>query len=118
MGKAKPKPSKIGSLSVQEFADVMAKGLTIFAFRNGPIENMHANGQLSQEDMKTLNKNMVNHLAALIEEFHEGRPENVIRILYTEYLYYAQSWDKAEPDKEVMAKLIEVGKTEFSLPGD
>ena len=36
--------------------------MTHYAFRNGPVEDMHANGQLSQQDMKTLNKYMVNRI--------------------------------------------------------
>jgi hypothetical protein len=27
-----------------------------FAFRNGPVEDIHANNRLSESDMKTLNK--------------------------------------------------------------
>lgn len=34
--------------------DVISKAITHFIFRNGPIENMHANNQLSQDDMKIL----------------------------------------------------------------
>ena len=30
--------------------------LTHYCFRNGPIEEMHADGKFSQDDMKTLNK--------------------------------------------------------------
>lgn len=40
--------------------DLFAKVITHYAFRNGPVEDMHANNQLSQDDMKTLNKFMVN----------------------------------------------------------
>lgn len=36
--------------------------LAHFCFRNGPVEDMHADGKLSQEDMKTLNKYMVDRL--------------------------------------------------------
>jgi len=33
----------------------LARGLTHYCFRNGPVEDMHADGKLSQEDMKVLN---------------------------------------------------------------
>lgn len=36
--------------------------LAHFCFRNGPVEDMHADGKLSQDDMKTLNKYMVDRL--------------------------------------------------------
>src|SRR5690625_4191329 len=43
--------------------------ITHFAFRNGPVEDMHAssNNQLSDENMKILNKFMVNRLAYVFE---------------------------------------------------
>ena len=34
----------------------MACALAHFCFRNGPVEDMHAEGKLSDADMKTLNK--------------------------------------------------------------
>ncbi|QNB47796.1 hypothetical protein BR63_16900 [Thermanaerosceptrum fracticalcis] len=48
---------------LKENISTIAKAITHFVFRNGPVENMHANRQLSQDDMKTLNKFMVNRLA-------------------------------------------------------
>jgi hypothetical protein len=43
----------------------IAKAITHFSFRNGPIEDMHAdrNKNITDEDMKVLNKYMVNRLA-------------------------------------------------------
>lgn len=40
-----------------------AKAVAAYAFRNGPVEDMHSAGQLSQGDMKTLNKFAVDRLA-------------------------------------------------------
>ena len=34
---------------------------------------MHADGKLTQEDMKTLNKYMVNRLTGILSAVHEGR---------------------------------------------
>lgn len=51
--------------------DRFAKAVTHFVFRNGPIEDMHAEGKLSQNDMKTLNKflyNRLGHVFKLIEQ--------------------------------------------------
>lgn len=36
---------------------------THYAYRNGPVEDMHADGKLSENDMKELNKFIVNRLA-------------------------------------------------------
>ena len=50
----------------RENIEMLSKMITHFAFRNGPVEDMHANNQLSQEDMKILNKYMVNRIAGLL----------------------------------------------------
>ncbi len=47
--------------------DSIAIGLTHYLFRNGPVEDMHSEGKLSQNDMKTLNKFMVNRIAGLLQ---------------------------------------------------
>lgn len=36
--------------------DLFARFVVHYCFRNGQLEDMHAQGKLSQEDMKTLNK--------------------------------------------------------------
>lgn len=55
--------------------NMISKALTHFAFRNGPIEDMHAhpNNQLSESDMKILNKFMVNRLAYIFTLIIEER---------------------------------------------
>ncbi len=47
--------------------DTIAIALTHYLFRNGPVEDMHSSGKLSQNDMKTLNKFMVNRIAGLLQ---------------------------------------------------
>lgn len=47
----------------------LCRGIAHFIFRNGPIEDMHADGKLSQEDMKVLNKFMMNQLGKLYDVF-------------------------------------------------
>ena len=47
--------------------DTISIALTHYFFRNGPVEDMHSEGKLSQEDMKTLNKFMVNRIAGLLQ---------------------------------------------------
>ena len=49
--------------------DMLSKGITQFAFRSGPVEEMHAKNKLTQKDMKTLNKHMTNRIAGLLETF-------------------------------------------------
>lgn len=76
-----------------------AKAITLYAFRNGPVETMHANCQLSQADMKTLNKYMVNHIAHVIKMLIEGRWLE-FQMLIIAYSMYAQDWDEPEIDEE------------------
>lgn len=53
---------------VSDNLTMISKAITHFSFRNGPIEDMHASpkNQISQDDMKTLNKFMVNRLRVLL----------------------------------------------------
>lgn len=46
--------------------DKMAKALTHYLFRNGPVEDIHSEGKLSQSDMKKLNKYMVNKIGSIL----------------------------------------------------
>lgn len=79
--------------------DKVAKGITYYAFRSGPIEDMHANRQLSQDDMMQLNKYTVNKIAGLLLMLKKEEWARVDRIL-TFCAKYALEWDPAEPDTE------------------
>lgn len=90
--------SKIRLLKPENI-DGIAKALTHYAFRNGPVEDMHADGKLTQEDMKTLNKYMVNRLAGILSAVYEERWLQ-LELLYGFLQNYGIDWDKAEPDAE------------------
>lgn len=97
-------------LMVKENIGMISKALTHFAFRNGPVEDMHAapNNQLSEDDMKTLNKFMVNRLAYVFQLIIEERwGEFDILIRHTDYLY-GSGWDEPEPDDGDTRKIIEL----------
>ena len=77
----------------------LSKSLTHYLFRDGPIEDMHANHQLSQEDMKTLNKYMVNRTAGLLKTLFDGEWAKVFMLFNS--MYYkncGSNWDKPEYD--------------------
>ena len=82
---------------VETDIEVLSKALTHYLFRNGPVEDMHANGQLSQNDMKTLNQFMVNRIAGLIYKMNHG---NWLQIeLLLGYLkLYGANWDPVVPE--------------------
>ena len=79
--------------------DVIAKALTHYIFRNGPVEDMHTNGQFSQSDMKILNKYMVNKLAGLIYKMRNNEWLQ-IELPFDYFKLYGTDWDKAVPDTE------------------
>lgn len=81
-----------------ENIDTLAKALTHYIFRLGPVENMHANKQLSQKDMKTLNQYMVNHLAWVLTRAFEGDWLR-LELLFGAMSRYGTDWDPADPQQ-------------------
>lgn len=79
--------------------DWISKALTHYIFRNGPVEDMHANHQLSQEDMKTLNKYMVNKIAGLLKLVNDGKWLK-IELMLSFLKNYGVDWDPCEYDTE------------------
>lgn len=85
----------------EENIDFISKALTHYVFRNGPVEDMHAEGKLTQEDMKTLNKYMVNRIAGLVKLMQRGEWLK-IELLCNALRYFGTEWDKVESDtKEI-----------------
>ncbi|GIO31788.1 MULTISPECIES: hypothetical protein [Paenibacillus] len=97
-------------LLVDENLTMISKAITHFAFRNGPIEDMHAspNNQLSQEDMKTLNKFMVNNIAYVFKLIIENRWIELDFLIKHTDMMYGHDWDNAEPDDGDNRKIIEM----------
>lgn len=81
--------------------DKIAKAITYYAFRSGPIEDMHANRQLSQDDMMQLNKYTVNKIAGLLLMLKKEEWDKVDRTLNF-CAKYTIGWDSAEPDTETL----------------
>ena len=77
--------------------DMLSKGITQFAFRSGPVEDMHARNKLTQKDMKALNKYMVNRIAGLLTTISNGDISNVLNVL-TFYASLSSDWDSCKPD--------------------
>jgi hypothetical protein len=80
-----------------ETIDMISKGITQYAFRSGPIEEMHARSKLTQKDMKTLNKFMANRIAGLLTTISNGDISNVLKVL-TFYASLSSDWDSCKPD--------------------
>ena len=73
----------------------LSKALVHYCFRNGPIESMHANGQLSQEDMKILNKYCYNKIYTFFKLILSGDKENLYPIL-SFHSHFGSNWDSPE----------------------
>lgn len=93
----------------------IAKAVTHFAFRNGPIEDMHADvsKNITDEDMKILNKYMVNRLAYVFMLMIEERWLEFNHVIETIDWMFGHSWDDAEPDDGGMRKLFIEKLNEF-----
>ena len=81
-----------------ENIDALAKALTHYIFRRGPVENMHVNGQLSQKDMKVLNKYMVDHLVWILTRVFEGDWIR-LELLFNNFSHNGNQWDPADPQQ-------------------
>lgn len=85
----------------KENFDNISIALTQYLFRSGPIENMQHSGKLSQEDMKILNKFMVNRIAGLLETINNGEWLKV-DLLLEKYSKFGKSWDKPVADVDTI----------------
>lgn len=86
--------------------DDLAKAITYFVFRDGPIEDIHTNGLITDEDMKKLNKYMVNQLALLFDLI-KTKEWLKLDILLEFYKFFGTDWDKAEPDFSLVDLICE-----------
>ena len=82
-----------------ETIDMLSKGITQYAFSSGPVEEMHASNKLTQNDMKTLNKFMINRIAGLLQTIFNGDVANALKVLAF-YASLSFDWNKANPDIE------------------
>jgi len=80
-----------------ETIDMLSKGITQFAFRSGPVEDMHSKGKLTQKDMKTLNKFITNRIAGLLTTISNGNIAKVLKVL-TFYASLSTKWDSCKPE--------------------
>lgn len=81
-----------------ENIDKLAKATTHFAFRNGPIENIHSYGNIDDEEMKILNKFMVNRLAYIWSLIIQNKWFELEYLIDSYDRDYGQDWDKADID--------------------
>ena len=88
--------------------DTIAKAITHFAFRNGPIEDMHAdrNKNITDQDMMVLNKFVHNRLTYVFDLIMQERWAEFALVVESQK-FYGSEWDKSEPDDGGMKELIQ-----------
>ena len=79
----------------------MAKGLVALAFRNGPIEDIHAESRITQDEMRTLMKFAVDRVYWFIMQIQNeddcGDDSCVIEQLLLQADLYCRQWDEPSP---------------------
>jgi hypothetical protein len=71
-----------------------AKAIVALAFRNGPIEKIHADSRITQDEMRQIIKVAVDRVYTLLW-LRDTKPEQLAGILKLGDSY-AQSWDEPE----------------------
>ena len=91
----------------------LSKALTHLVFRNGVVENLHADSAcLDDATMKKLNIDVNNRIYTVFDIWFNGTVEEVERLEYTlSFLakYYGQGWDRAV--RIDMIRKLKVGNT-------
>jgi hypothetical protein len=77
--------------------DMLAKAITQYAFRSGVVEGMHAEGKLTDADMKELNIFFSNRVAGILAKVFAGEWLQIM-LLFNFYKALSVDWDSVEPD--------------------
>jgi hypothetical protein len=85
--------------------ELEAKGLTAIAFRNGPIEDIHSKGKISQSEMKHIMKHAVNWLWYLLS-LKETNPILYLAMVCMNAQIYASQWDEPVVSKRCGKRLM------------
>ena len=83
-------------------ADLLAKALCNFLFRE-VIEDIHADGWISQGEMEKLNHESVNRARFFVDEIM-GNENRLKGFLYM--AYGCNEWDKSEPYKPLLDEVV------------
>lgn len=98
----------------EETIQIFSKALTHLCFRNGIVEDLHAEGsKLTNETMKVLNKDINNRIYTVLSLWFGSESDHVILSKMLELsAMYGSSWDKAEIPNDLVA-LISVLKEDI-----
>lgn len=90
-----------------KLANEFAKCSAVYAFRNGPIENIHASGRISDEEMEKINRYMVNRLGEIFFLLSTGRGKDLDALLLFPEIC---SSDWADADLSELEDNVQIGK--------
>lgn len=91
----------------------IAISLAHFLFRNaGPVEQMHCAGKLSDDDMKALNKKMVDRLAYVLNLLVDNDAAKFYALVIHEAVFGTE-WDKATPESGHFDEVYEHNRDTF-----
>lgn len=86
-----------------EFIRKLSIALTQYAFRSGPIEDIHSDSyggsRITQAEMMELNKYMVDKLAGLFVNLQQGNLQDVEQVL-SWYAMIGHHWDDPIPNEK------------------
>jgi len=68
-----------------ETRKLIARILTVHGYRNSPIEDIHASGRITDEEMKHLNKTILNQIYTLLMLIENGK-------LFNSWWFTNDSW--------------------------
>ena len=81
-----------------ENIDAIAKSITNYVFRQGPVENIHTEGKpITDRDMKAINIYMVNHIAGLLACAIDGNWVK-LQLLISYFNKGMSEWEPAKPE--------------------
>jgi len=94
----------------------IASAIVHHIFRNGPVEGMHAEGKLTEEDMRILNKYAMDKMFEIIVLYRTGSWASLLAFFGT-YSSFGKSWDDPEPDIESLTSVqaIQSGMSMFAM---
>ncbi|NLM20904.1 MAG: hypothetical protein GX207_04050 [Peptococcaceae bacterium] len=93
-----------------ENLNMISTAIMHFVFQSGPVKGMLTSRQrqLSEEELKILDKFMVNRLAYVFKLIIEGRWIEFDFLVRSIYEIFGQEWDEIKPDDGGTRKLIEM----------
>jgi hypothetical protein len=89
--------------------------MAVNCVRNTVIEEFHARGSLSQEDMRKLNKEVSNKIYTFLKFLLEGTKEEQSALIKTTGLFYPNNWDQPVIDGNISRAIKQIlGNTEVN----